>query len=90
VNFTGDVSKFLANSPYFAGPGIALLHLDVGTFDYRSYTDMTGGLSMQVVLGNDLRRSYADFDKINPYQDVVGFVRHNLPIIFRRIGRIFK
>jgi hypothetical protein len=69
VNFDPGVDKFLANSPYFAGPGIALLHLDVGTFDYRSYTDLTGGLSLQVVPGRDLSRSYADFDKYNPYQD---------------------
>jgi RHS repeat-associated protein len=92
IDFKPEVEKFLASSPYFAGPGIALLHLDVGTFDYRSYTDMTGELSLQLVLGNgrNIGRSYGDFDKINPYQDLVSFVRHNVPIIFRRIGRIFK
>ena len=66
MNFTSDVGKFLANSPYFAGPGIAVLHSDVGRIDYRSYTDMTGGLSLQVVLGSNLSKSYADFDPHNP------------------------
>jgi len=91
IDFKPEVEKFLANSPYFAGPGIALLHSDVGTFDYRSYTDMTGGSSLQIVLGNgrNIHRSYGDFDEYNPYQDVVSFVRHNVPIIFRRVGRIF-
>src|SRR5258705_6041179 len=92
ITFKPTVKDFLANSPYLAGPGIALLHSDVGTADFRSYTDMTGGLSLQLVLGNgrNISRSYGDFDKYNPYQDVVSFVRHNAPIIFRRIGRIFK
>jgi RHS repeat-associated protein len=90
VNFKPEVEKFLASSPYFAGPGLALLHRDVGVWDYRSYSDMTGGLSMQVVLGRDISRSYADFDRDNPYQDVARFFRHNVPIIFRRLGRIFK
>jgi len=90
VNFTSDVSKFLASSPYFAGPGIAVLHLDIGTFDYRSYTYFTGGLSMQVVLGSNLSKSYADFDRYNPYQDPYSFIRHNLPITIHRIGRIFR
>ncbi len=89
VHFTGDVGKFLANSPYFAGPGLALLHRDTGPFDYRSYTDMTGGLSLQVVPGRNLAGSYADFDKDNPYQDVASFFRHNIPIIGRRLGRLF-
>ena len=90
VNFGPDVEKkLLANSPYFAGPGIALLHMDVGTFDYRSYTDLTGGLSMQIVIGRDTSRSYADFDQYNPYQDVYSLIRHNAPIIWHRIRRMF-
>jgi hypothetical protein len=91
INFDPRVRDFLASSPYFAGPGIALLHSNVGTFDYRSYTDMTGGLSLQIVLrnGRNIHRSYGDFDEYNPYQDVVSFVRHHVPIIFRRVGRIF-
>lgn len=90
IDFNPSIKGFLDSSPYFAGPGIALLHLDVGTLDYRSYTDMSGGLSMQVVLGNNFGRGYADFDKYNPYQDVYSFFRHNIPIIGHRVGRIFK
>jgi hypothetical protein len=89
VDFSSAVKNFLATSPYFYGPGIALLHLNVGTFDYRSDTDLTRGLSMQVVLGNDLSKSYADFDRYNPYQDPYNLIRHNAPIIWHRIRRIF-
>lgn len=90
VSFKADVDKFLDTSPYFAGPGLALLHWDVGPFDYRSHAEMTGGLSMQVVPGRNLAGSYADFDKDNPYKDVVSFFRHNIPIIARRAGRLFR
>jgi hypothetical protein len=60
----------------------------VGPVDYRSHAEMTGGLSIQVVPGRDLSRSYADFDKDNPYKDFVSFIRHNVPIIVRGIRRI--
>jgi RHS repeat-associated protein len=89
VQYTSDVGDFLATSPYFAGPGLALLHRDIGVFDYRSYTDMMGGLSLQVVPGRNGASGYADFDKDNPYQDVASFFRHNIPIIGRRLGRLF-
>lgn len=88
VNFRSGVGEFLANSPYFAGPGLALLHRDVGPIDYRSYSYLTGGLSLQVVPGRDLAFSYADFDRDNPYEGVVDFFGHNVPIILRRIRRI--
>jgi hypothetical protein len=85
LDLKATAKDFLANSPYFAGPGLSLLHLDVGSVDFRSYTDLTGGMSLQVVVGNDLSRSYADFDRFNPYQDLYSLIRHNLPIIAHRI-----
>ena len=35
---------------------------------------------MQVVLGSNLSKSYADFDKYNPYQDPDTFIRQNLAL----------
>jgi len=32
---------------------------------------------------------YADLDCANPDHDVVSFFKHNIPIIGRRIGRLF-
>jgi hypothetical protein len=81
VNFKPGVEKFLENSPYFAGPGLAVEHLSVGTFDFRAYTGMTGSLSMQVVVGRGRNTSYVDFDRYNPYQDLVSFFKH----LFREV-----
>ena len=33
---------------------------------------------------------YADLDCDNPAQDVVSGARHGVPIIFRRLGSIFR
>lgn len=92
VNFTSndDVHDFLAKSPSFGGSGIAFEHLSVGTWDFRSYTDMTGGLSLQVVPGRNGGASYADFDRFNPYQDLWSLFRHNvLDVIPHKIGHLF-
>ncbi len=85
VYFKPEVEKFLANSPYFKGPGIASLHLDVGIWDYRSDTDLTG-VSIHVILG---KPGEVHFDEYSPYQDLYGLIVHNIPIIGHRIKRIF-
>jgi RHS repeat-associated protein len=87
VSFKDGVEDFLADSPYFAGPGFAIEHLDVGSVDYRAYTGLTGSLSMQIVLSGagpgGVRFGYIDFDRYNPYQDVVSFFKH----LFREVLR---
>jgi RHS repeat-associated protein len=92
-----SLPEFLRNSPYFAGPGLAIEHFgDVGfpAIDFRSYTGQFGSLSMQVVYNpKRFTLGYADFDRFNPFQDVVGFFGHMfvewLPHKLRRVGGIF-
>jgi RHS repeat-associated protein len=101
VNFKDSVQEFLRNSPDFNGGSRlgGLFHgKDVGTtfpIDYRSITGQISQVSLQVVINpENLQRSYADFDRFNPYQDLRGFFGHAflevVPFVFRRLGGIFR
>jgi hypothetical protein len=74
----------------------------LSVLDYRSYTTSKDSLgidshgfrrSLQVDVGdpNPLGGAlgYADLDCDNPAQDVVGGLKHGVPIFFRRIRRLF-
>lgn len=80
IDFKRSVIGFLHDSPYFRGTRLGGLRHDVGMafpYDYRSLTGELGRLSLQIVYNPDnLRRTYADFDRFNPYQDVFGFFGH--------------
>ena len=71
--------------------------------DYRSFTTARDSLgidshgfrrSLQVDVGDPNPSGgavgYADLDCANPAQDVVGAVRHGGPIIFRKLGGLFR
>jgi len=74
----------------------------LNTIDYRSFTTADGlGIdshgfrrSLQIDVGPENSgggaRGYADLDCDNPAQDVNSGLRHGLPIIFRRLGRLFR
>jgi RHS repeat-associated protein len=71
--------------------------------DFRSYTDKDGlgpdstgnTRSLQITVGPASKqpgggaRGYADLDCSNPAQDLVSFGKHNTPIVFRWLGKVF-
>ena len=73
------------------------------SYGFRSYTDRKDGLgpdrtrfirSLQIALGppdpfTGIAKGYADLDCDNPDQDVLSGLKHGVPILIRRIGRLF-
>lgn len=59
------------------------LHEDIGQkrTEFRGFKNAFGEGSLQIVLGLDTNRFYADVDKFSPYEDVVGIVGHSVEVI---------
>lgn len=68
-----EADRRFAHGPFYK------LHGDVGSdlIDFRSYSTELGGKgSLQLVLDKGTGAFYADVDRGNPYQDVVGATVH--------------
>lgn len=79
VLFPSAVDRLRADKEFASGPGY-LYHKDIGDhlLDFRSFEGSFGKGSLQIVVDATSGEAYADIDKHNPYQDVVGFLTHNL------------
>jgi hypothetical protein len=68
----------LTTDPRFANGVFYGYHRDVGgdLTDFRSYRGAFGRGSLQLVVDRQTGQFYADIDKFNVYQDVVGFIGH--------------
>lgn len=77
TNTPADLASRMSSSQYFGSGGFGLLHIrDVGfpPGDFRSYTNPTAPLSLQINIGPSGVRM--DLDVHNPYQDALGLYRH--------------
>jgi len=95
-------SRFRRRTPFGGEHATQVGANRFSVLDYRSFTtpdglgrDSTGHRrSLQVDVGPRNRAGgalgYADLDCDNPAQDVVSGARHGFPIIFRRLGSIFR
>ena len=81
-----ELLKFLKKDPRWkSGPGWRK-HRDVGDdlIDFRAIGGSFGVGSPQIVLDKKTNAFYADIDEESPYDDVVGLLKHNLRILFKK------
>jgi hypothetical protein len=72
--------------------GLHGLHKDVGRnrFEWRSHRGTYGDGSLQIVIGRDTGRVYADIDRFSPYDDLVGFAGHSGEVIGPKLKALGK
>lgn len=77
----------------FASGILYRLHTDIGhdLIDFRSFAGAFGKGSLQIVIDKKTGKFYADVDKYNVYQDLVGLFGHAfgevLPYVWRRFWK---